>query len=69
MLSGVGMAAFTPLPLEVLAVTGPGVMIAVRCLCAEAAFWSLDAWVHLLRASTIPLGLAMEATGLAERVI
>lgn len=66
MLSVVGLAAFTPFPIVIFAVAGAGLMIATRCLRADEAFGSLDASVLLLLAGTIPLGVAMETTGLAE---
>ena len=69
MASVVGLAAFTSLPIEILAVAGAGLMIAARCLRAHEAFGSLDPSVLLLLAGTIPLGVAMETTGLAEDVV
>ncbi len=69
MVSVVGLAAFTSLPIEMLAVAGAGLMIAARCLRAHEAFASLDASVLLLLAGTIPLGVAMETTGLAEDIV
>ena len=69
MVSVVGLAAFTSIPIEILAVAGAGLMIAARCLRAHEAFGSLDASVLLLLAGTIPLGVAMETTGLAEGAV
>lgn len=69
MLAVVGFAALTSVPIVTLAVAGAGLMIATRCLRADEAFGSLDPSVLLLIAGTIPLGVAMETTGLAEDIV
>ncbi len=56
-------------PLAVLAVLGAGALIATRCLRATEAVSSLDTPVLFLIAGSIPLGLAMEKTGLAELLV
>ncbi len=69
MVSVVGLASFTSLPMVILAVAGAGLMIATRCLRVDEAFGSMDASVLLLLAGTIPLGMAMETTGLAKDIV
>jgi di/tricarboxylate transporter len=54
------------LPISVAAVGGAAAMMLFGCLRVREAFRSLDASVLLLIAATIPLGIAMEKTGMAE---
>ncbi len=63
------LGAFTHLPLVMLAVAGAALMIAGRCLRADEAARSLDFGVLLLLAGTIPLGIAMQTTGLAHEIV
>ncbi len=69
MLLVVLLAALTGLPIAVLALAGATAMIVTRCLRVDEALRSLDASTLLLLAGTIPLGLAMETTGLAQLVV
>ncbi len=65
----VGLAALSPLPLEILAGAGAALMVATRCLRTDEAMRSLDPAVLLLLAGTIPLGLAMQESGLAAAAV
>ncbi|MBN1866553.1 SLC13 family permease [Candidatus Sumerlaeota bacterium] len=65
----VGLAGFTQIPIAVLALTGAAAMIMTRCLRIDEALRALDASVLLLLAGTIPLGLALTETGLAQKVV
>jgi di/tricarboxylate transporter len=62
----VGGATFGWMPLSVLAVGGAALMMLVRCLRVREAFRSLESSVLLLIAATLPLGVAMQKTGMAE---
>ena len=55
-------------PISVVAIAGAGLMLLTRCLDVNDATRSLDSSVLLLLAGTIPLGLAMQNTGLAADV-
>lgn len=63
------LAAFTSLPIVILALGGAALMIATRCLRVDEAFRSLDSATLMLLAGTIPLGVAMRTTGLAEMAV
>jgi di/tricarboxylate transporter len=67
-----GVIALTMLnvaPLAILAVIGAGLLIATRCLRATEAIASLDPPVLFLIAGSIPLGIALEKTGLARLMV
>ncbi|HMB69439.1 MAG TPA: SLC13 family permease [bacterium] len=65
----IALAASGMAPLSVLAVAGVGILIATGCLRPREAIAALDAPVLFLIAGTIPLGVAMETTGLAEKLV
>jgi di/tricarboxylate transporter len=65
----IGLAAFTDIPIAMLAVCGAVLMIMTRCLRLDEAFSSLEPSVLLLLVGTIPLGAAMTETGLAKLVV
>ncbi|MCB9158738.1 MAG: SLC13 family permease [Caldilineaceae bacterium] len=69
MVAVVALAALTDLPIALLALTGAALMIVLKCLRVEEALRALDAGTLLLLAGTIPLGLAMETTGLAQMAV
>ncbi len=69
MLAVVLLAALTNLPIVILALGGAAMMIATQCLRVDEAFRSLDAATLMLLAGTIPLGVAMRTTGLAEMAV
>jgi di/tricarboxylate transporter len=56
------------LPISVAAVGGAAAMLLFGCLRVREGFRSLDASVLLLIAATIPLGVAMEKTGMAAMI-
>jgi len=66
MLAVVLLAAFTSMPIVILALSGAALMVMTQCLRVDEAFRSLDAATLMLLAGTIPLGIAMRTTGLAE---
>jgi di/tricarboxylate transporter len=63
------LASVNAAPLSILAVAGAALLMATRCLRPREALGSLDASVLLLIAGSIPLGLGMEKTGLAQAVV
>lgn len=69
MASVVGLAAFSPIPIAILAVSGALAMVILRCLRLDEALRSMDLSILLLLAGTIPLGAAMQQTGMAERIV
>lgn len=69
MLGVVLTATFTDLPIAVLALAGAVLMVLTRCLHPEEALHALDAPTLFLLAGTIPIGLAMESTGMAAAIV
>lgn len=69
MLGVVALATFTELPVAVLALAGAVLMVLSRCLRPEEAVRSLDAPTLLLLAGTIPLGVAIQTTGLSAQIV
>ena len=69
MLAVVATATFTGLPLAVAALTGVVLMLLSKCLRIDEALRALDASTLLLLAATIPLGAAMQSTGLAQLIV
>ncbi|MCK4413873.1 MAG: SLC13 family permease [Candidatus Eisenbacteria sp.] len=57
------------LPLVISALVGVGLMLGTRCLRLDEALQSLDLTTLMLLAGTIPLGVAMLKTGLAEQIV
>lgn len=69
MLGVILLATFTGHPISVLAAAGAVLMVLTRCLRLDEAIGSLDTPTLFLLAGTIPLGLAMESTGLAVQIV
>jgi di/tricarboxylate transporter len=69
MLAVILLAALSPIPIVVLALTGAGLMIVTKCLRADEALRSLEPRALLLLAAAIPMGHAMETTGLAQAAV
>lgn len=65
LLSIVVLASFDVAPISLLSIAGVGAMLFTGCLTLPHATRSLDTSVLLLLAGMIPIGLAMEKTGLA----
>ncbi len=61
-------ASFQWLPISVLAIGGAAAMLVSKCLRVREAIRSLESSVLLLIAATIPVGLAMQKTGMAETI-
>ena len=57
------------IPIMVWAIAGAGLMIVTNCLRADEAVGALDSATLLLLIAAIPLGLAMETTGLAQAAV
>ena len=56
MLAVILLAALSPIPIVVLAITGAGLMVATKCLRADEAIRSLEPRSLLLLAAAIPMG-------------
>jgi di/tricarboxylate transporter len=69
MLGVVAFASLTNIPIVTLALSGAVLMLLTGCLRPNEAMRSLDAGSLLLLAGTIPLGTAMEQTGLAQTLV
>ncbi len=69
MLGVVALATLTQIPIVTLALAGAVLMLLTGCLRPNEAMRSLDAGSLLLLAGTIPLGTAMEQTGLAQTLV
>ncbi|MBE2236428.1 MAG: anion permease [Caldilineaceae bacterium] len=63
------LASMTTIPIVVLALTGAIAMIVTRCLRTDEALNALEASTLMLLAGTIPIGLAMESTGLVNTIV
>lgn len=63
------LAILTAIPIVVLALGGAALMVATRCLRTDEAMSSLDGATLLLLAGTIPMGIAMQKTGLAQLLV
>lgn len=69
MLGVILLASLSSIPIVVLALTGAGLMIVTQCLRADEALQSLEPRALLLLAAAIPMGHAMETTGLAQTAV
>lgn len=65
----VALAGLTPIELAEIAIFGVAVLLMSRCLRFSEALRSIDTTVVFILAGTLPLGLAMEQTGLANVVV
>lgn len=63
------LASVTAIPIVVLALAGAIAMILTRCLRTDEALGALEASTLMLLAGTIPIGVAMESTGLVNTIV
>jgi di/tricarboxylate transporter len=56
------------MPITLAATLGALLLVLIRCLSIKAAYESIDWSIILMIAGTLPLGIAMEKTGLADRI-
>ncbi|HAJ36729.1 MAG TPA: hypothetical protein DCL15_13670 [Chloroflexi bacterium] len=63
------LASVTAIPIVVLALAGAIAMILTRCLRIDEALGALEASTLMLLVGTIPIGLAMESTGLVNSIV
>jgi len=63
------LASFASIPIVVLALAGAGAMVITRCLRIDEAVGSLEASTLMLLVGTIPIGVAMESTGLVNTIV
>jgi len=69
MIGVIALAVSGMAELSVLAAGGAGVLIATGCLRPREAIAALDPPVLFLIAGSIPLGIAMDSTGMAEKLV
>jgi di/tricarboxylate transporter len=69
MLGVILLGSFSGIPIVTLALAGACLMVITGCLRPGEAVASLDASTLLLLAGTIPLGAALEDTGLAKTLV
>jgi di/tricarboxylate transporter len=69
MLGVIALASLTSLPISMVAVSGALLMVLTRCLRVDEAIRAIDLSVLFLLIGTIPLGLAMQRTGLAHEIV
>ncbi len=69
MLLVVLLATVTEIPIVVLALAGAAAMIVTKCLRTDEAMSALESSTLMLLVGTIPVGLAMESTGLVMTIV
>jgi di/tricarboxylate transporter len=67
MIGAIAIASFSHLPLEVVMVAGAVAMVLFGCITVNQAYQAIDTRIFVFIAGAIPLGLAMEKTGMAAR--
>jgi di/tricarboxylate transporter len=68
MVATIAIASVSGLPLEIVALAGALAMVLFRCITVNQAYQAIDTRIYVFIAGAIPLGLAMEKTGLADRI-
>lgn len=63
------LATVTEIPIVVLALAGAAAMIISKCLRTDEAMSALESSTLMLLVGTIPIGLAMESTGLVMTIV
>ncbi len=69
MLAVILLASMTSIPIVILALLGAALMVVTRCLRTDEALRTLEPATLLLLIAAIPLGEAMESTGLAHVIV
>lgn len=62
-------ASVTEIPIVLLSLAGVVAMIVTRCLRTDEAVGALEASTLMLLVGTIPIGVAMESTGLVDSIV
>lgn len=65
----IALSAFTQVPIVLLALSGVLAMIFAKCLSVEEAFKALNSRTLMLLAGTIPLGIAMDTSGVSHLIV
>lgn len=65
MLAAILLAAFNLLSIEMAALAGAVAVVLTRCLSIRQAYQSIDSRIFVFIAGAIPLGVAMQKTGMA----
>ena len=63
------LASVTEIPIVLLSLAGVVAMIVTRCLRTDEAVGALEASTLMLLVGTIPIGVAMESTGLVDSIV
>ena len=63
------LATITEIPIAVLALAGAAALIVTKCLRIDEAMDALESSTLMLLVGTIPVGLAMESTGLVMTIV
>jgi di/tricarboxylate transporter len=66
MLAAILLAAFNLMSIEMAALAGAVAVVLTRCLNIRQAYQSVDSRIFVFIAGAIPLGVAMQKTGMAE---
>ncbi len=66
MLGSIALSAFGILPAYIAFVSGALLMVLTKCVDLEQAYGSIETKIFVMIAGVIPLGIAMEKTGVAQ---
>ncbi|HEX6387309.1 MAG TPA: SLC13 family permease [Anaerolineae bacterium] len=66
MIGTVLVASLNILPIEIALLAGAATMVLMRCITVPQAYQSIDTRIFVFIAGAIPLGLAIEKTGLSD---
>jgi di/tricarboxylate transporter len=68
MLATILLAAFNLLTIEMAALAGAAAVVLTKCLPVNQAYRSIDARIYVFIAGALPLGTAMQKTGMANLI-
>ncbi len=68
MLATILLAAFSILSIEMAAVAGAVAMVLTRCLTSRQAYRAIDARIFVFIAGALPLGAAMQTSGVSDLI-
>ncbi|MFN8489343.1 MAG: SLC13 family permease [Caldilineaceae bacterium] len=66
MVATIAAAAFNVLPVEIAVLAGAAAAVLLRCVTGRQAYQSIDNRIYVFIAGAIPIGLAMEKTGVSK---
>ncbi len=68
MVATIAAAAFNVLTVEIAVLAGAAAAVLLRCVTARQAYQSIDNRIYVFIAGAIPIGLAMEKTGVSKLI-